>query len=378
MRIIKLIICIFVLIFVTSACVPTGQKKVDFFENGTESTQGMSYSSEINGSTILLSLDENTRVNAKVSIPESLKNMKMNLVKAHRPVLKEEDVQKLFATEMSFNEKVMDRGYKSREIGEYDISLLYGKQGEFMEVSPMDISFSDSDYSYYLNCLFTDPHFEDYNLSHFSLTKELPFASRENVFQIIRKYFDTIGISISDNYEAYALHHKKLQKEEKPMDTDGNILEEDKKESWTKKDDAYYFIFHQEVEGVPVRQVQYGDGFQGTGIEQTELTAVYGAKGMIAFREYWGYVLEETMEERKIISLECALKSLQKKYDMLITEESTLFNEIALELMPVFIKDNEYEIHPVWTFRGKIQVEGWQSSDIEILFDGFNGKEITS
>ena len=148
------------------------------------------------------------------------------------------------------------------------------------------------------------------------------------------------------------------------MDADGKILEEDKKDRWTKEDDAYYFILQQEVDGVPIRQVQYGDGFQGTGIEQTELMAVYGARGMIAFREYWGYVLEETMEEREIISLDQALESLQKKYDMLLTEESTLFDEIALELMPVFIRDNEYEIHPVWAFRGQIQVEDWGSSDI--------------
>ena len=67
-----------------------------------------------------------------------------------------------------------------------------------------------------------------------------------------------------------------------------------------------------------------------------------------------------------------------KKYDMLLTEDSTLFDEIALELMPVFIRDNEYEIHPVWAFRGQIQVEDWGSSDIELFFDGFSGKEITS
>lgn len=372
------ILSIFLCASLVSACNQAGQKESDLSGNGTENIHKVAANSAINEDEIVLSLDENTQVNAEVSIPESLQNMKMNLVKAHRPTMKEEDVRKLFATEINVNKKVMDKGYKSRELGEYDIALLYGKQGEFMEVSPTDIYFHTPDYDFYLNCLFTDPAIEGYNLSRFSLTKELPFASRENVFQVIKNYFDMIGVSISDDYEAYSLNHKKLQKEEKPMDADGKILEEDKKESWTKKDDAYYFIFHQEVDGVPIRQVQYGDGFQGTGIEQTELMAIYGARGMIAFREYWGYVLEKTTEGKEIISLDRALESLQMKYDMLLTEDSTLFDEIALELMPVFIKDNEYEIHPIWSFRGQIQVEGWQSSDIEILFDGFNGKEITS
>ena len=372
------ILSMFLCVFAVSACSQSGQREAVPSASGTEGIHTPSQDSAMNTDSIVLSLDENTQVNAEVSIPESLQNMKMNLVKAHRPTMKEEDIQKLFATEMHVDKKVMDKGYKSRELGEYDISLLYGKEGEFMEVSPTDIYFHTPEYDYYLNCLFTDPAFDDYNLSRFSLTKELPFASRENVFQIIKNYFDALGISISDDYEAYALNHKKLQKEEKPMDADGKILEEDKKDRWTKEDDAYYFILQQEVDGVPIRQVQYGDGFQGTGIEQTELMAVYGVRGMIAFREYWGYVLEETMEEREIISLDQALESLQKKYDMLLTEDSTLFDEIALELMPVFIRDNEYEIHPVWAFRGQIQVEDWGSSDIELFFDGFSGKEITS
>ena len=378
MRIFQYTLCIVFLLFLLSACGHTGQGGTSLSENGAANIAESSSVSAADGETIRLSLDENTQVNAKISIPESLQNLKMNLVKAQRPTMKAEDIQKLFATEMDVDRKVMDKGYKSRELGDYDISLLYGKQGEFMEISPTDIYFQIPDYEYYLNCLFTDPLFESYNLPHFSLSKELPFASREDVFQIIKNHFDTIDVNISENYEAYALNHKKLQKEEQPTDAEGNVVEEYRKASWTKEDDAYYFILHQEVDGVPIRQVAYGDGFQGTGIEQTELMAVYGARGLIAFREYWGYVLEETTEEREIISLDQALESLQKKYDLLLTEDSTLFDEIALELMPVFIRDNEYEIHPVWAFRGQIQVEDWGSSDIELFFDGFSGKEITS
>ena len=378
MRIFQYTLCIVFLLFLLSACSHTEQRETSLSKSGVENIEGASSVSAADGENIRLSLDENTQVDAEVSIPESLQDLKMNLVKAHRPMMKEADIQMLFATEMDVDRKVMDKGYKSRELGDYDISLLYGKQGEFMEFSPTDIYFQTPDYEYYLNCLFTDPLFESYNLPHFSLSKDLSFASREDVFQSLKGYFDAFGINISDDYEAYALNHKKLQKEEQPTDSDGNIIEEYRKASWTKEDDAYYFILHQEVDGVPIRQVAYGDGFQGTGIEQTELMAVYGARGLIAFREYWGYVLEETTEEREIISLDQALESLQKKYDMLLTKDSTLFDEVALELMPVFIRDNEYEIHPVWAFRGEIKSENGPNIPIEIFFDGFSGQEIIS
>lgn len=48
-------------------------------------------------------------------------------------------------------------------------------------------------------------------------------------------------------------------------------------------------------------------------------------------------------------------------------------NKVNLELAPVFIKDNNYEIRPVWSFKGQTSSS---SSEIEVLFDGITGKEL--
>lgn len=122
--------------------------------------------------------------------------------------------------------------------------------------------------------------------------------------------------------------------------------------TWTKADDAYYFILHQEVDGIPISQIAYGDGYEGTGIEMTELKAVYGAKGWMELQQYWGYVLERTGENWEILSIKDAVNSLQKKCSMLVTDGKWKIEKIELELIPVFIKDNDYEIRPVWTFIG--------------------------
>lgn len=61
---------------------------------------------------------------------------------------------------------------------------------------------------------------------------------------------------------------------------------------------------------------------------------------------------------------------------MLYTEDEILFDAVYLELLPVFIKDNEYEIHPIWRFHGKIEIEHMGSSDMDVCFDEFNGQEI--
>ena len=372
----KVAVFLFLSLFSFTACTqmpPVSQQKTSFEAENNPNLPG---DEGIAGDRIRLSLEDHIKIDAVIRIPESLQSLEMNLVKASRPIIKQSVAQALFAEDMKVKKVEMDKGYKSRELGGYDIALLYGQQGEFMEVSPTDVYFCIPEIDDYLNCLFTDPDFDSYNLSRFSLTKELPFASREECFQKVKKYFGALGIEISDEYQAYALHHEKLKKEEKPLDMDGNIVEENRKESWTKEDDAYYFILQQEAEGVPIRQLSYGDGYLGTGIEQTELSAIYGKRGWITFREYWGYVLKRTEKKRKIISLEQAVESLKKKYSMLYTEDEILFDAVYLELLPVFIKDNEYEIHPIWRFHGKIEIEHMGSSDMDVCFDGFNGQEI--
>ena len=135
--------------------------------------------------------------------------------------------------------------------------------------------------------------------------------------------------------------HKTLQKEENPVDSDGNVIEQAKKDKWTDEDDAYYFILHQEINGVPVEQLSYGDGYEGTGIEATELSAIYGTKGWISFIEDWGYCLEETETEQDILSVKDALDSFRKKCDMLLLDQKWTIRDISLKLLPVFIKDNE-------------------------------------
>lgn len=48
--------------------------------------------------------------------------------------------------------------------------------------------------------------------------------------------------------------------------------------------------------------------------------------------------------------------------------------KMNLELAPVFIKDNNYEIRPIWSF--KKSQDSSSSSDTEVIFDGITGKEL--
>ncbi|MDO4554689.1 MAG: hypothetical protein Q4B70_06065 [Lachnospiraceae bacterium] len=330
---------------------------------------------ESESNRVKMKIDDFVNLDVVPEVPEELKSLKMKKVNAHRPEL-DVDILKEIFLHNQVKKKEVDKGYKSREIGDYTIDSYYGKQNEILSCGWSNIHFSGVTMDYYYNTLHTDPQFDTYNLDKFSLTENLPFAKREEVFQTVKSIFEKVDIPISDEYEAYALDHDTLKKEDNPIDVDGNVLKEARKSEWTKEDDAYFFFLHQEVEGVPIRQIQYGDGYHGIGVDQTELSAIYGAQGWISFVSYWGYSLEETSEDISIISVDDALKSLQKKCDMLVTNDKWDLDELDLELMPVFIKDNDYEIRPVWSFKGEAVAEDGLQYDLEILFDGISGKEI--
>ena len=329
-----------------------------------------------NTDRIKMNIDDFVQIDATVDVPESLKKLRMNKVKAHRPKLNINELKKIFFSKNKIKKKEIEKEYKSREFGKYNIIDYYGSDDEYLCCEISDCYFANPLLDYYLNCMNTLPEYNEYNMNKYSLTDTLSFASRNEIFKKIKAVYETIGVPISEEYEAYALDYNTLSKEENPVDVNDTIREDWKKENWTKKDDAYYFVLYQEIGGVPIRQIQYGDGYQGIGIEETVLEAIYGARGWISFRERWGYQLEDTKEKVNILSVEEILKSLQKKCSMLTTKEKWKIDDISMELIPIFIKDNDYEIHPVWSLKGTTEDIDGNQFDLEIIFDGITGKEV--
>lgn len=324
--------------------------------------------------SVKLALNKSVTVDAKLNIPKQLSSFQMNKVNAHRPLIDSKTAKNFFFKKGTHLTKQLDKGYSSREIGNYDIDLYYNADDSVLSCEKMNIIYSDFAIDSILKCVYSNPELDSYNLDKYSLTDNLPFASREDVFQKIKEAYKTLGnIQISDDYQAYALDYKTLKKEEIPADVYGDIQESERKLDWSHDDDTYYFILHQDVNNVPIRQQGYGDGYDGTGVEDTVLEVYYNKNGWVTFDERWGYILEETKEKQDILTVNDALNSLKHKYDLNASPDSYTFTEMNLELAPVFIKDNNYEIRPVWSFKGQTSSS---SSEIEVLFDGTTGKEL--
>ena len=325
--------------------------------------------------SVKLNLNKSVTVDAKLNIPKQLSSFKMNKVKAHRPLIDSEKAKDFFFKKGTHLTKQLDKGYSSREIGDYDIDLYYNADDSVLSCEKMDIIYTDFNIDSILKCVYTNPEIDSYNLDKYSLTDNLPFASREEVFQKIKNAYKTLSnVQISDDYQVYALDYKTLNKEEVPTDVYGDIQESERKQNWSHDDDTYYFILHQSINNVPIRQQGYGDGYDGTGVDDTSLEVYYSKNGWISFDERWAYIFEETTEEQTILNINEALNCLKRKYELIASLESCTFTEMNLELAPVFIKDNNYEIRPIWSF--KKSQDSSSSSDTEVIFDGITGKEL--
>lgn len=369
----KYVLCTFIfviLIGLLSACSHTSAS--DSTDKESADTKYTPYIDE-EKKHISLDMNDYVHIDADYSIPDVYADLKMNRIVASRPLINEEKCKEIFLGDRIIEPEI-DSGYYSREIGNYDTEY-YNDSDVTLSLEKMDMFACHYGCEKIENCLFEDERFDSYNLDKYSLDKELSFGSRDEIFKWIKKTFkDAVGIDVSDNYKAYALDHKTLYQEQ---NAHLDLIEEggSATDQWSEEDDAYYFVLCQDVDGVPIYQEEYGDIFEGIGVDYTQLTVLYNKNGWLDFWAERGYCIEKTEEEQKIISLEQALESLNRKFELNVDQgEEWNINHISLQLVPVHINGNNYEIKPVWMFQGinpKIMF-----GFFNIMIDAVSGKEI--
>lgn len=369
----KYLLCTFIyviLIGLLSACSPTSTSNST--EKESASTKYAPYIDE-EKKHITLDMNDYVHIDADYSIPDVYANLKMNRIVASRPLINEEKCKEIFLGDRIIEPEI-DSGYYSREIGNYDMEY-YHDSDVTLSLEKMDMFACYKNDEKIENGIYKDERFDSYNLDKYSLDKELSFGSREEIFKIIKKtYKDAVGIDISDSYKAYALDHKTLYQEQ---NAHLDLVEEGgtATDQWSEEDDTYYFVLYQDVDGVPIYQDGYGDAYEGTGVDYTELTVLYNKNGWLDVRAYRGYCIEKTEEEQTILSLEQALESLNRKFELNVDQgEEWDINDISLQLVPVYINGNNYEIKPVWMFQGinPKRMFGF----FNIMIDAVSGKEI--
>lgn len=287
-------------------------------------------------------------------------------------------------------EKAFDTFWKS---GEYEDYGYEGKNeyGETVEVisvedkghmvtydsGPNSSQFSYAEgylLPYLLGAFNLEKGYEDYNADKYSLTEQLDFMTREEAYNNLMNVLNGIGLDFEAKYNAYALDAKTLEEEEYHMDMDGGIEEESYKDSWTKKDESYYFSMRQTYQGIPVFYASYGGASKEYDNDAyTAVQAIVSEAGIeqINADMIFQFSSEETV--KKVADFEMVTETLANKFNNILGDEKYTFSQIEL----VYVIDvskgvGVYEMKPAWVFLGT-QSDG---SRIQVLIDAQTGKEV--
>lgn len=321
-------------------------------------------SEEINGSQNTIEIPEqycyeagNIKFDTSISASEKIKSSGMKKLSAS---LKEIDGEKAFQCLMGNTEL--------NNSGENDSEKWYeGTNQDILTVSPHSLSYSTKFNVYVSNAFRLQKGYSDYNAEQYSTEDNLKFETKENAFNHIKATLESIGIKIEDTYTCYALDYETMKQEESTIDMDGNEVSQLKKENWTEEDDSYFFLIHQEYEGIPSYHAFY-DTIPTLAEENAPVQVLYNKNGIQFLQIEKVFDYSEIQGTYPLKNFSEIAKVIEKKYGMLLGDSTYEVTYASLYYMESKTAESEYEVQPVWIFFTK------ENSTGEILQDIVNAQ----
>ena len=227
-----------------------------------------------------------------------------------------------------------------------------------------------------------DPTLPFYDLDLFSKTSEWPFSTRAEAISNIKNAFSAMGIDVADDYIGYSLDYQTM------ADTNKKMAEEFGantvagypgafKNNWSSEDNCYYFVFEQEMNGLPIINESHGDPNVRYS-EGSQLSALYSKNGIEDASVLFTYTFISIDQPAvKTISLDSALSKLDDTLNQMILSNTQTVRTIKygyLPLIPEKSTENR-EMVPCWAFQimsdsGSLITATW------IFINAVTGEEI--
>ena len=250
-----------------------------------------------------------------------------------------------------------------------ETSFSYGPTSSRLSFMKMDKM------PYILAAFRLDESSEDYNADLYSTESQLAFASREETYADFMTLFQKIDAPTEYTYKAYALDHDTLKAQEKHEDADGNSDCSSYKTDWSSKDDCYYFVMRQCLEGIPVYHV-YADLFSMEADMNTPVQAVISSEGI------------ESLDIEKIFSFQDkkAVTDIMP-FDKIAAAAADQYNQTAgagtceitsAELyyyVDLSSGTGTYDVYPCWILKGN-ELQNNDRNKIQIIMNAQTGEEI--
>ncbi len=220
-----------------------------------------------------------------------------------------------------------------------------------------------------------------------SAKEDFAYCSIGEAEKTVADILERIGLSIvKDSRYSLRLPHELLEQEEEPIIMEGlpDEYNPKPKESWSSKDDCYYFEYDYMINGCGILSNVWTVVSERIYTPQA-VKVILNHDGIVSMGADSSWVYKETVEKKQsLIDFQTAIDKVKKKYEQVIMEDLLEVKEI--ELGYVGVKEDaedDWIEHmmaiPAWVFRIRktSQMHGQDiTSSYLIILDAVTGQEI--
>ncbi len=232
------------------------------------------------------------------------------------------------------------------------------------------ISYGSGNSQYYLNIGVQDPD----NQGKFA-QDEVSFKSSGECIAEIKSTIEELGYHSEDFlFGCYPLSFQTMRELEEESIQDSYLKEEQRKESWSQEDDAYFIYAYQQNEGIPVfhEQMSIAKSMAFDTPDNAPLQAIYSARGIEYLTINSVYKFHNGEDLVSLKPFEDIAAVLEEKFENILDDASYEVTRAKFYERVYLNEAQKYETEPVWYF--EVTENGAGKS--VVLINAETGKEI--
>lgn len=204
---------------------------------------------------------------------------------------------------------------------------------------------------------------------------QVSFASPEDAIEAVRKEMDDIGYSAFEfQFQAYPLNHETMKAMEEQYIKEGMMIEEKRKDAWTKEDDAYVVYGYQARDELPVfhQWMTLYKAMAYDNVDNAPVVAILSGRGIEMLTIESVYYLEDTGEELSLKEFDEIAGIVEEKFENILNDAHYVVDRAKLFQMVRLDENQELTSEPIWYFE---VLEDGNSRSITLV-SAVTGKEI--
>ena len=297
-----------------------------------------------------------------------LENLKAGRVQLQLPDV--ETVKAVFLDgleEKKIKEKVEEKG------GEGEPGYFHLLTEDFYNLSAGgSVVYNTPDAYYYRAAI----HYDDRdNLPEEYVGKEdLDGMSANEALDAVRETLQKIGITTEGCLvSSFTLPHTLMEEKEVWEDHTGNITSEYYRESWTREDDAYYYVMHQTWQGLPVYHKYV---FPDNNDMNAPIRVLWSRRGLEDLQVDYYFRFEAEEETLQLKDFSQITATVADKYNAILNEVDYLVMDATLyQTVVQGEKERDYFTIPAWLFHVTEKSDEGEYT-ITMLVDAVSGNDI--